>query len=143
MLPACSPSVGGYDYTTYDARQSYTVYHATATSVRTVTINNNNNSRQVAGGVIGAVTGGVIGSTMGRGPGNTLTTLGGALLGGAAGAGIGELSSKQVGLQITVQYENGSEEVIVQGKEPLIRAGERVRIIVGSDGTRRVEPEQP
>ena len=59
----------------------------------------------------------------------------------AAGAGAGNLASQQTGLQITVRYDNGSEEVIVQGKEPYITPGQRVRIVVGANGTRRVEPE--
>ena len=70
-----------------------------------------------------------------------LATVGGALLGGAAGVGAGDLASRQTGLQITVRYDNGSEEVIVQGKDPYIAPGQRVRIIVGADGSRRVEPE--
>ncbi len=139
-LPGCGPRVGGYDYNASEARQSYTVYQATATHVQTVNINSNNNSSQTLGGLIGAVAGGVIGNTIGGGSGRTLATVGGALLGGAAGAGAGAAVSQQTGLQITVRYDNGTEEVIVQGKEPYIQAGQRVRIVVGANGTRRVEP---
>lgn len=140
-LSGCGPHLGGYDYNASEARQSSSVYHATAVSVQEVNINSNSSTRQAAGGVIGAIAGGVIGSTIGSGSGNTLATLGGALLGGAAGVGAGDLASRQTGLQITVRYDNGGEEVIVQGKDPYISAGQRVRIIVGADGNRRVVPE--
>lgn len=140
-LPGCGPQLGGYDYSAGEVRQSFTVYRATATEVREVNINSNASSRQTAGALVGAIAGGVIGSTIGSGSGRTLATVGGALLGGAAGAGAGNLTSQQTGLQITVRYDNGSEEVIVQGKDPYITPGQRVRIVVGANGTRRVEPE--
>ncbi len=140
-LSGCGPHVGGYDYNAGEARQSYSVYHATATHVQEVNINSSSSSRQTIGAVIGAVAGGVIGSTIGSGSGQTLATVGGALLGGAAGAGAGDLASRQTGLQITVRYDNGGEEVIVQGRDPYITPGQRVRIVVGADGSRRVEPE--
>ena len=114
-LPGCGPHLGGYDYNAGEARQSNSLYHGTAVTVQEVNINSNSSSRQTAGGLIGAIAGGVIGA--------------------------GDLASRQTGLQITVRYDNGSEEVIVQGKDPYIAPGQRVRIIVGADGSRRVEPE--
>lgn len=141
VLPGCGPHLGGHDYDASEARQSNSVYYATAISVQEVSINSDSGTRQAAGGLLGAIAGGVIGSTIGGGSGRTLSTLGGALLGGAAGVGAGELTSRQTGLQITVRYDNGSEEVIVQGKDPYINPGQRVRIIVGADGSRRVVPQ--
>ncbi|WP_418764348.1 glycine zipper 2TM domain-containing protein [Mailhella sp.] len=141
VLPGCGPQLGGYDYNASEARQSHSVYKATVTEVREVAINSGTSSNQTAGGLIGAIAGGVIGSTIGSGSGRTLATVGGALLGGAAGVGAGRVASQQTGLQITVRYDNGSEEVIVQGKEPYITPGQRVRIVVGANGNRRVEPE--
>lgn len=140
-LPGCGPHLGGYDYNAGEARQANSAYHGTAVTVQEVNINSNSSSRQTAGGLIGAIAGGVIGSTIGSGSGRTLATVGGALLGGAAGVGAGDLASRQTGLQITVRYDNGSEEIIVQGKDPYIAPGQRVRVIVSSDGSRRVEPE--
>ena len=73
-LPGCGPQLGGYDYNAGEARQSFTVYRATATEVREVNINSNANSRQTAGALVGAIAGGVIGSTIGSGSGRTLAT---------------------------------------------------------------------
>ena len=66
--------------------------------------------------------------------------MGGGLLGGAAGVGAGTLTSRETGLQITLRDDYGSEEVVVQGAEPALQPGQRVRVIVGADGSRRVEP---
>ena len=54
-LPGCGPQLGGYDYNAGEARQSFTVYRATATEVREVNINSGASSKQTVGGVIGAI----------------------------------------------------------------------------------------
>ena len=141
VLPGCGPQLGGYDYNASEARQSHSVYKATVTEVREVAINSGTSSNQTAGGLIGAIAGGVIGSTIGSGSGRTLATVGGAeqVFGGSEERrGGAEWRSRR---PPSHQYENGSEEVIVQGKEPYITPGQRVRIVVGANGNRRVEPE--
>ena len=141
LISGCGQNLGGYDYNEADARSAATSYQATAIAVEKVRINSENRQgNQTMGALVGGVVGGVIGSTMGRHTGRTLATLGGAALGGAAGSGVGELASHQTGLQITVQYSDGNEEVIVQGSEPAIYAGQAVRVIVSSSGERRVVP---
>jgi outer membrane lipoprotein SlyB len=139
-LTGCSSNVGGHDYKAADAQRSYSVHQGTVVSVQPVTIHGDTRDQQTLGGIIGAVAGGVIGSTIGGGSGRTLSSLGGALLGGAAGAGAGTLTSRETGLQIILRDDHGNEEVVVQGAEPAIQPGQRVRVIVGADGSRRVEP---
>ena len=141
VVSGCAPRVGGNDYSVGQTRSSQTIYHATVTSVHQVTINSSGNTRQLAGGAIGSVAGGVIGSTMGHGSGRTLATLGGALLGGLLGAGAGDATAHQTGQEITVKYDDGSEESIVQGMDPIVYTGQRVRVLVNANGTRRVVPE--
>ena len=142
LLSGCGKNLGGYDYDESDARMSSTAFPATAINVSRVRINSENRQgNQTMGAAIGGVIGGVIGSTMGHHAGRTLATLGGAALGAAAGAGAGELASHQTGLQITVQYDDGAQEVIVQGTDPAIYAGQRVTVIVSPDNERRVVPE--
>jgi len=141
LLSGCTKNLGGYDYDEADARQSSTAFPATAINVTRVKINSENRQgNQTLGAAVGGVIGGVIGSTMGHHTGRTLATLGGAALGAAAGAGVGEVASHQTGLQITVQYDDGAEEVIVQGTDPAIYAGQRVTVIVSSNNERRVIP---
>ena len=72
---------------------------------------------------------------------SSLSSTAGAAGFAGAGAGAGNLASRQTGLQITVRYDNGgAEEVIVQGSDPYITPGQRVRVIVSPTGSRRVEP---
>ena len=139
-LSGCSSQYGGYDYEGHEVRQAHQVHQAIVVSVETVRINSDTSGRQSLGGLIGAIAGGVAGSTIGHGTGRTLASLGGALLGGAAGAGAGHLSAQQSGLQITIRYQDGAEELIVQGMEPNLQPGQRVRVITGQDGSRRVIP---
>ena len=62
------------------------------------------------------------------------------LVGGALGVGAGSLAAQETGQQITLRYDDGHEELVVQGAEPPLQAGQRVRVIIGADGSRRVEP---
>ena len=142
-LPAmtgCSSNVGGYDYKAGQAQSAYSVHQATVIGVHPVTIHGDTRDQQSLGGLIGAIAGAALGSTIGGGSGHTIAAVGGGLLGGAAGAGAGTLTSRETGLQITLRDDYGNEEVVVQGAEPAFQPGQRVRVIVGADGSRRVEP---
>lgn len=142
-LPAvsgCSSRTGGYDYSAAEARQAYSVHHATVIRVQPVTIHGDSSTQQSLGGVLGSVAGGFIGSTIGSGTGRTLAAVGGALLGGTLGVGAGSLAAQETGQQITLRYDDGHEELVVQGAEPPLQAGQPVRVIIGADGSRRVEP---
>jgi outer membrane lipoprotein SlyB len=139
-LTGCSSHVGGYDYRADQAQSAYSVHQATVVSVHTVTIHGDTRDQQALGGIIGAIAGAAIGSTIGSGTGQVLSSVGGGLLGGAAGVGAGTLTSRETGLQITLRDDYGNEEVVVQGAEPALQPGQRVRVIVGADGSRRVEP---
>ena len=138
-LTGCSSHVGGYDYRAGQAQSSYSVHQATVIAVHAVTIHGDTRGQQTLGGIIGAIAGAAIGSTIGGGTGSVFSSVGGGLLGGAAGVGAGTLTSKETGLQITLRDDYGNEEVVVQGAEPALQPGQRVRVIVGADGSRRVE----
>ena len=140
VVSGCSSRTGGYDYSAAEARQAYSVHQAAVVEVRPVTIHGDASTQQSLGGVIGSVAGGFIGSTIGSGAGRTLSSVGGALLGGALGVGAGSLTAQETGQQITLRYDDGHEELVVQGAEPPLQAGQRVRVIIGADGSRRVEP---
>ncbi|MBQ4616530.1 MAG: hypothetical protein IJB29_07490 [Mailhella sp.] len=140
VLTGCSSHVGGSDYKASQAQQSYSAYMATVVSIQPVTIHGDTSSRQTLGGILGAVAGGLVGSTIGSGAGSTLAAAGGSLLGGVAGAGAGALTAQEQGLQIVLNDDNGNTEIVVQGAEPPLQPGQRVTVIVGADGSRRVVP---
>ena len=140
VVSGCSSHVGGYDYKAGQAQSSYSVHQATVVGVHPVTIHGDTRDQQSLGGIIGAIAGAAIGSTIGGGSGSTLSAVGGGLLGGAVGVGAGTLTSRETGLQLTLRYDDGHEELVVQGAEPPLQAGQRVRVVTGADGSRRVEP---
>lgn len=142
-LTGCSTHTGGRDYTAAETRQVYTVRLADVVDVRPVTIHGDSSAHRSIGGVIGSFAGALVGSAFGSGTGRVLASAGGAIAGGAAGVGAGSLTSKETGQQVTVRYGDGTEEITVQGPEPALAPGQRVRVICGADGSRRLEPAEP
>ncbi|MFR5645440.1 MAG: glycine zipper 2TM domain-containing protein [Bilophila wadsworthia] len=85
-----------------------------------------------------ASSGGVLGNMVGGGRGKTLATIAGAALGAAGGYAGEKALTKQNGLEITVELENGQQLSIVQAADQQFSPGERVRVLRGSDGSARV-----
>ena len=92
----------------------------------------------VIGTVGGGVVGGVLGNMVGGGRGKTLATIAGAALGAAGGYAGEKALTKQNGLEITVELENGQQLSVVQAADQPFSPGERVRVLRGSDGSARV-----
>ena len=88
------------------------------------------------GTVGGGVVGGVLGNMVGGGRGKTLATIAGAALGAAGGYAGEKALTKQNGLEITVELENGQQLSIVQAADQQFSPGERVRELRGSDARR-------
>ncbi len=128
----------GTTYSREHARAGHTVFLATIVSVDTVTIQG---TEGVLGGIGGAVLGGVIGNTIGGGSGKTVATAAGAIGGALAGSQIEGAVTKKTAIEITVKYENGTAEAIVQQPgTDIFQVGQAVRVIVNADGTKRVRP---
>lgn len=139
LVTGCnSPNYSGSSYSREHARQGHTIYMATVVSVENATIDG---TEGVLGGIGGAVVGAVIGNTIGGGSGKTVAQ-GVGLVGGAlAGSKIEGALTKKNAIEITVKYENGTAEGIIQ--EPgndFFQVGQTVRVLVNADGTKRVRP---
>ena len=85
-----------------------------------------------AGTAIGAVAGGVLGSTIGKGNGRTAATVGGAVAGGAIGHQV-EKDNREANYawRFRVDMDNGREVTVMQGDNPDVRSGDRVRVFNG------------
>jgi outer membrane lipoprotein SlyB len=82
-----------------------------------------------AGTAIGAVAGGVLGSTIGKGNGRTAATVGGAVAGGAIGHQVEKRNrDHDYAWRFVVDLDSGRRVTIVQGDNPDIRDGDRVRV---------------
>ena len=82
-----------------------------------------------AGTAIGAIAGGVLGSTIGKGNGRTAATVGGAVAGGAVGHEV-EKNNRDTdrAWRFRVDMDNGREVTVMQGDNPDIQNGDRVRV---------------
>ena len=136
MLSAGFTNYGGNTYSGSQERSAQTVQYGTVVSVQPVTLEEDRPA--VLGTVGGGVVGGVLGNMVGGGRGKTLATIAGAALGAAGGYAGEKALTKQNGLEITVELENGQQLSIVQAADQQFSPGERVRVLRGSDGSARV-----
>ena len=135
VLSGCPASMSGGAYSRNQAREAQEVRLGYVESVRQVLIEG---TKSGVGAVSGAALGGVAGSTTGRGRGQVAGAIGGAVLGGLAGSAIEENATRQPGLEITVQLDNGRMVAVTQAADEPFYPGDRVRVLIGNDGTTRV-----
>lgn len=135
LLSGCASSRSGEVYSRDQARRTQTVQPGTVQFVKNVQIEG---TKSGLGTIGGGVAGGVVGSTIGGGKGQVLAALGGAALGAVGGTVAEEKLTKKAGLEITVKLDSGPVIAVVQEADVMFSAGERVRVLTGSDGTTRV-----
>lgn len=135
MLPACA-SRGGRTYSDGEVRQAQSVRHGVVTNVENVRVEDDPKG---IGTVLGGVAGGVLGSMVGGGRGRTLAILGGAAAGAVGGTMAESAVTNYNALQLTVDLDNGSTIVVVQGIDDHFAVGDRVRVISSANGQARVQ----
>lgn len=136
MLSAGCTNYSGNAYSGGQVRSVQTVDYGTVVSVQSVTLEESHPA--LVGTLGGGVVGGVLGNMVGGGRGRVLATVAGAALGAAGGYAAEKGITKQNGLEITVELENGQQLSIVQGADQQFSPGERVRVLRSSDGSARV-----
>lgn len=135
VLSACAaaPGLGGGDYGRAQVRGEQSVRLGTVMSVRGVRIEG---TKSGLGALTGAAVGGLAGHSAGSGRGNDIATVAGAVAGGLVGSAIEENTTKQEGVEVTVQFDNGKLSVITQAADELFKVGDRVMVTQGSGVTR-------
>lgn len=134
-LGGCAASQSGSAYARTQTRQAQQVQLGTVQSVREVLIEG---TKSGAGTATGAIVGGLAGNQIGGGSGKQIATVLGALGGAYAGAAAEEGITRQPGLEIIVQLDNGRAIAVTQAADEPFRPGERVRLLTAADGTARV-----
>ncbi len=140
VLSGCASSLTGDSYDRYEARQGQDVILGTIVSLRPVKIEG---TKTGSGAVVGGLAGGVAGSAIGHGRGSILGGIAGAAIGSLAGAAVEEGVTKSDGVEITVRLDDTKKlRAYVQqvDKNVTFRNGQRVRVLVMSNGTSRVVP---
>ena len=140
-LAGCQPKrMSGDVYSRERAQKIQTVEYGQVLEVRQILIEG---TKSGVGALAGGAMGGALGSGIGRGAGTTIAVVGSAIAGAAAGSVAEESVTKQPGLEVTVRMDTGQTFALVQGVDPPIRAGDRVRILHNPDGSSRVIPVEP
>lgn len=138
-LAACTPDIGGDDYSVVESGEFNEVYRGKITAKRKVIIRNATREEQRRGGGpnagagVGAVAGG---AGLGLATNSVGGAVGGAVVGGIAGHLIGAELSKQKGFQYTVQLDDGRSISISQGLKPELSVGQKVMVIKGTPATK-------
>jgi outer membrane lipoprotein SlyB len=131
----CASSASSKVYPRHQAQQAWRVEYGKVTGIDAVTIGGER-------GYLGSAGGGYIGYEVGRyvvdGSGRGVAGAVGAVAGAVAGDAIEERVTRQDGLQITVDLEEGSTVAIVQAADQPFAVGERVKVLRGHGGVARV-----
>jgi len=134
-VAGCTPkSMSGDVYSRERAQRVQTIEYGEILEVRSILIEG---TKSGAGTVAGGVLGGALGSGIGRGAGSAIGVVGGAIVGGLAGSVVEEAATQQPGLEVTIRMDSGRTIALVQGIDPPVFAGDRVRVLHNPDGSAR------
>jgi outer membrane lipoprotein SlyB len=134
-VAGCAPrSMSGDVYSRERAQRVQTIEYGEVLEVRQVLIEG---TKSGVGTLAGGVLGGALGSGIGRGAGRTIGVVGGAIAGGVMGSAAEEGVTKQPGVEVTIRMDTGQTIALVQGIDPPVYAGDRVRVLRNPDGSAR------
>ena len=137
-VAGCTPkSMSGDVYSRERAQRVQTIEYGEVIEVRQVLIEG---TKSGVGTLAGGALGGALGSGIGRGAGTTIGVVGGAIVGGIAGSAVEEGATKQPGLEVTIRMDTGRTIALVQGIDPPVRVGDRVKVLRNPDGSARAIP---
>lgn len=137
-VTGCYSSRSGTTFSRDEALHGMQVYEGTIESVQAGRIEG---TQTPIGAIAGGVLGGVAGSSVGGGSGKDIAVVAGALGGAALGALAEEGFTSKKAISVTVKYDDGRQEAIVQEDDMVLQPGQRVRVLVSSDGRKRVQPK--
>ena len=138
LMSGCASSRSGTNFSRDEALRSQRTYYGV---IESVTEGKIEGTKTGIGTVAGGVLGGVAGHSVGGGSGKDIATAAGAIGGAVAGSAVEGAATKKAALEITVKYDNGSTEAIVQQPgTDFFQVGQTVRVVVNADGTKRVRP---
>jgi outer membrane lipoprotein SlyB len=131
----CASSASSKVYPRYQAQQAWSVEYGKVAGIDSVLIEGERS-------YLGRAGGGYIGYELGRaavdGSGRGVAGAVGAVAGAVAGDAVEERATREQGLQITVNLDEGSTVAIVQAADQPFAVGERVKVLRGQRGAARV-----
>ena len=137
-VAGCAPrSMSGDVYSRERAQRVQTIEYGEVVEVRQVLIEG---TKSGVGTMAGGMLGGALGSGIGRGAGAAIGVVGGAIAGGIAGSAVEEAATMQPGVEVTIRMDTGKTIALVQGIDPPVYAGDRVKVLRNPDGSARAIP---
>lgn len=137
VLAACSTPPSGQTYSRNQTRTSFDVTYGEVLAIRVVELEGYSTA---IGSWGGAAVGHAVATTSAGGSWQTSSVAG--AVGGVAGAIAGEALERKLregeALEITVKVDNAGEIAIVQADDVVFTPGDRVRVLLGRDGSARV-----
>lgn len=141
LLSGCARTISSGTYSSRHVGETSRTEEGTIISMRFVEVKDHEKLEENGLGIIGgALGGGLLGSLMGKGNGKAAMTGVGALAGAAGGALLQDQMTTQQGVEYVVKLNNGSTQTVVQGPEPLLKAGQKVYVMISHKGRSRVVP---
>ena len=134
LLGGCASSLTGDSYSRGEARSETSIRKGVVESVRYVKLEG---TKSGVGAVAGGAVGGIAASGIGSGRSSSIASVLGAVAGGLVGAAAEEGVTRQQGVEITVQLDDGSLLAVVQAADETFVPGEKIRLL-RTGGTTRV-----
>ena len=126
LLAGCASTLTGDTYSRTDARQETTIRKGVVESVRFVKLEG---TKSGVGAISGGIAGSIGGGGLGGGRGSGILSVLGAVAGGLAGAAAEEGLTREQGIEITIQLDDGSLIAVVQEAKEEFAPGESVRVL--------------
>lgn len=132
---ACTTPSSATLYSRNEARTAWHVVPGRVTDVAPVRIEGQKTWLGTAGG---GYVGYELGHAVGGGVGSDIAGAIGSVVGAAAGQALEEAATRQQGLLITVELDNGETIAVAQAADLEFARGERVKVLRGQGGAARV-----
>ena len=143
MTSGCARQISSNVYSANSVGEVSSSLPGVIISARMVTVEDKEYLEDNTLGLVGGGVGGaLVGSQFGKGRGNTLATIGGGVAGAVAGAYAEKALKTQNAMEYMVTLESGETKSVVQGVDPTFAAGQKVWVIVSSQGRSRVTARQ-
>ncbi|RRJ84045.1 glycine zipper 2TM domain-containing protein [Aestuariirhabdus litorea] len=129
-------NLSGTSYSRDEARQIQQVKLGVVLDVQLVQIEG---TKSGVGAIAGAAAGGIAGSTIGSGKGSDIAAIAGAVAGGLLGGKGEEAYTREQGVQLTIELQDGTYISVVQQVDPgvVFNKGDSVKVLT-SKGVSRV-----
>lgn len=142
LLSACAREISPDVYTADSVGDVSCTYAGTICNARFVKVEEfEKMENHEIGAVAGGIAGGIAGANVGKGTGQVAAITGGALAGLVGGAYLEKKLRSQKGIEYVVQLDNGDLVTVVQGQCPALGVGQRVFVMVSTEGRSRVVPQ--